>query len=302
MTTKDQEILDRISELKNALLVDRPNKDKPEESKLSELKEHLINKEPGLVTRQWLEKQLPEKFAERFQAMYDELTKAKKTEWLEAMGLDGFASALEKFHEGSKWWPVYLLSGFMGLAVPAFIAILALNLKVLQRGIQKAVSKFFTGRETVLATSDSGRGIRPQNATTVEGREANGAVTGTNTPPDPATLEPLYQKLGQVNRRILVFNKGIKRMASPRELGKLATGIGKVNDAVEASRPETIETLATHVGTLKTVMADFKPGRIPQDLQNTRTETRNLGRTVDELKTSFQQLKEEATRVATVLA
>ncbi|MFB7941554.1 hypothetical protein [Streptomyces sp. NPDC056049] len=296
--SKEQEILDRISELKAALIEARPNpegKNKPELPSL--LKKHLIEAAPKIATEAYLADTVA-----KIKDIHTEVTKAKKTEWLEAMGLDGFAAALEKFHEGNKWWPAYLLAGFVGLAVPAFIAILALNLKVLQRGVQKFVSKLFTGRETVLATSPGGRGIRPQDATTVEGREANGATGTATDPPDPATLEPLYQKLGQVNRRLLVFNKSIKRMVSPRELGKIATAIEKVNKAVGASKPESIDTLVTKVGDIKTAMEDFKPGKIPQDLQNTRTETRNLGSTVDELRASFRKLKEEASRVSAVLA
>lgn len=91
-------------------------------------------------------------------------------------------------------------------------------------------------------------------------------------------------------------------MPSARAIKSSAKGIEAIADALDRITISDVGTMATKAEDLKKAMEDFKPGKIPQDLQNTRTETRNLGRTVDELKTSFQKLKDEALLAARALA
>ncbi|MER5964229.1 hypothetical protein [Streptomyces sp. NPDC002057] len=294
MTTKDQEILDKISELKDALLKDRPNKD-PKEAKLSELKEHLVNQAPKLVTEDWFKTQFTAEYFKKIDDMHQELVKAKKTEWMEAMGLEGFASAVEKFHEGSVWTPVYLLSAFIGLAIPAFLVVLAMNLKEWQRNAQQAIATRLLGRgpePRIIATRENS--LRPgfQSRTDVNRRE-QAAAGGMAAIPETANFEPLRAQLRLLNPLLETFNqhapgfisnfrklpteskatkaaKGVKAVAEAvagvnhQAMPLVASGMGKINGAVRNSDPKKTDAFAKAIGKLKIAMTGLEVDRVPK--------------------------------------
>ncbi|MFD0370507.1 hypothetical protein [Streptomyces sp. NPDC059071] len=278
--------------------------------KIDELKSQLTKADSGnLVTDSHLGSKLPEKWAERFKSMYDELTKAKKSEFLEAMGLDGFGAALEKYYESrggndTKWgW--YLASAIAGLIVPAIGALLVAQMINLSRKLQTLGNP-----DRPVWTGNGNGGFMRQHIDEINRREDrvfNGGAAITDLPNENATrrareeLEKLLEKITAFNRKSGSFRTKFNRMPSARELKRSAKGVEAIAKALEKITPEDVATMATNAGNLKTALDDFKPGKIPQDLQATRTETRNLGRTVDELKTSFQQLKEEVQAVNRVL-
>ncbi|MER5208592.1 hypothetical protein [Streptomyces sp. NPDC002825] len=220
-----------------------------------------------LVTEQFFQKQLPEKWTEHFQSMYDELTKAKKSEFLEAMGLDGFGAALEKYYESRSGadtkWGWYLGSAIVGLMIPAMGVILTAWVVKLQRDIQQLPARLMgntNGR--VLATSNTGRGIRLQNRTDVENREdaAGGNLAAI---PRNANFAPLRYQLQLLNPHLDTFNQhapdfltNIDKLPSARAIAKTAKAVEKINLAVTASNP-------TKVGQLADALEKFDPQKTP---------------------------------------
>ncbi|MFE5631176.1 hypothetical protein ACFQ69_13170 [Streptomyces sp. NPDC056470] len=212
-------------------------------ARISQFKAALIEAEPKILT----ERQLPMNFITKIDDMHKELKKDALTEWAEAAGLDGFAATWEKFKEGENWVP-YLISAFVGLAVPAFLLILATNLKESQRDLQQLFTRFLPGsrRNQILATNDSGRGIGWHTRDHVDRREA-GAVAGLSSLtdlPDPARLRPLQDALGAVNTRIAKFNTEVRKLPSARSLTKIAAAVEKVNTAITAAVPTKMASVA----------------------------------------------------------
>ncbi|CAM5455029.1 hypothetical protein [Streptomyces tanashiensis] len=300
-----------IASLRDALLKDRVDNSDPKNPKtqVSELKEHLVQQAPKLMTEDFFKAQFAPYF-KKFDDMHQELVKAKKTEWMEAAGLGSFAAAVEKFHEDSAWWPVYLVSGFLSLAVPAFLIALALNLKDMQRKIQGGIFNFLgrkwpSLRGQILASVEGGLLPRRQNAQTVRDREGGNlaGVTLTN-PPDPATFDALRQALGNVNRRIINFNKAVAKMKSKAQLDKLATGVEAITRATDAAKPTDIETLAKAIDKLGDAQDKFNPRDIPKPrpLLATADAAKTLAEAGETVTQRFQKLKDDATELARIMA
>ncbi|WP_017239558.1 hypothetical protein [Streptomyces sp. SS] len=225
--------------------------------------------------------------------MYDELTKAKKTEWMEAMGLEGFASAVEKFHEDSVWWPVYAISAFIGLAVPAFLLAVALGLKDTQRKIQGAFfnllgKKWATFTDTIYARQEGKILPRRQRVTDVNENE-RAAGGGMASIPADANFDALRGQLTSLNPELQKFNnhapdfkrnlrgmpslaKATKIADAVKKLGEavdptqtplIAKALGKINEGVTYSDPKKTTAFAKAIGKLKLAMNDFDPTQVP---------------------------------------
>ncbi|MGW8768237.1 hypothetical protein ACWGN5_37820 [Streptomyces sp. NPDC055815] len=289
-------------------------KGKTETFKVSDLKAALISEEPKVVTTALL----PFKFTERFASIYEELQKERWTEYLEGLGLDGFAAAFEKQKEGEADWKNWLTAAIGGLFIPMVGAVIALmfltNFKNFQRGLQKILFNWVLGwiprlgpylRNKILAMEPDGRFPRLQPAQTVRDREA-GNVPGATaaTPPDPSTFDALKRALGDINRRIINFNKAVGKMKSKAQLDKLAKGVEAVTKATDAAKPTDIETLATAIGTLATSQRNFDPKKLPKPrtLANAAKEAERLAKAGDDVKTAFDNLKAAAQAAERVIA
>ncbi|MEU6165426.1 hypothetical protein [Streptomyces tanashiensis] len=292
-----------ITSLRDALLKDRVDNSDPKNPKtqVSELKEHLVQQAPKLMTEDFFTAQFAPYF-KKFDDMHQELVKAKKTEWMEAAGLGSFAAAVEKFHEDSAWWPAYLVSGFLSLAVPALLIALALNLKEFQRTIQGGIFNFLgrwwpSLRGQILASVEGSLIPRPQNGQTVRDREgANLAGVTLTNPPDPATFDALKRALGDINRRIINFNKAVAKMKSKAQLEKLALGVEKITKAVDLAKPDDIEKVAAAIDKLGDAQDKFDPKKLPKarGLASAATEAERLARAGDAVKDAFDALKAAA--------
>lgn len=281
---------------------------------LSDLKRALIAVDPKIVT----ENMLPVHFAERFKTVYEELQKEPWTEYLEAMGLDGFAAAYEKQKEGESAWKDWLLSAITGVFIPMLGAVLALmfltNFKLFQRFLQKVLFNWVLGwipklgpylRDKIFAMEPDSRFPKLQPAQEVKDREAaaGAGVTLTN-PPDPTTFNALRQALGDINRRIINFNKAVAKMKSKAQLDKLATGVEAVTKATDAAKPTDIETLATAIGKLASSQENFNPRKLPKarGLASAATEAERLAKAGDAVKLAFENLKAAAQSAERVIA
>ncbi|GEB56553.1 hypothetical protein [Streptomyces gardneri] len=288
-----------IASLRDALLKDRVDNSDPKNPKtvVSELKEYLVLKSPKIATEEWIKTQFTADFFKKIDDMHQELTKAKKTEWMEAAGLGSFAASLEKFHEGNAWWPVYLVSGFLSLAVPAFLIALAMNLTAFQRTIQGGIfnllSKIKPSLEGKILARPEGGGIipRPQLAADVRARE-NSVLSGLAALPQNADFSGLRTQLEGINPLLATFNQhapafnkefrklpseskatkaglGVKAVADAitgvnhEAMAPIATGMGKITDAVKLSDPKKTSKFADAIGKLKTSMTGLEVDKVP---------------------------------------
>ncbi|MFI0983936.1 hypothetical protein [Streptomyces exfoliatus] len=266
---------------------------------VSKLKKSLIGDPPKILTE---ENAAP--FIKQITDIHEEVVKAPLTEWLEAAGLDGVAAGVEKIYEGKDNWWTYFIAAFLGLAIPAIGLLLVSKFTDWSRLLQ---SKIFGGQ--AYARNEGGTWSR-QDLQAINDRETrvfNGGGIGAIPTADSLRgvreeLEKLTEKITIFNRKAGGFRTKFNKMPSARAIKSSAKGIEAIADALDRITISDVGTMATKAEDLKKAMEDFKPGKIPQDLQNTRTETRNLGRTVDELKTSFQKLKDEALLAARALA
>ncbi|MEU2115253.1 hypothetical protein ABZ567_06310 [Streptomyces sp. NPDC016459] len=236
----------------------------------SALKKHLIDDVPKIVTENFVESYLSAAFGQ-IKEIHKEVVKNPVSEYWEAAGFEGIAAGVEKLYEGEsigtalKYWTSTIAGAIAALLLGALGVLFVANVQFIQRSVQAAISKFFTGRETVLATSNSGRGIRPQDLNTVQGRAAaaGGGLANLTDPPNPTVLNPLFEKLGAVNRRILVFNNGVRKLPSARSLAKTAEGVEKVNTAIAAANAEKIELVAEKADKLVKALKDYDPKKVP---------------------------------------
>ncbi|WP_329117190.1 hypothetical protein [Streptomyces sp. NBC_01353] len=318
------EISKQISDLRSALLENRVD-EKTGKTQLSELKEYLVQTSPKIVTEDWVKTTFAPYF-KKIDEMHQELTKAKKTEWMEAMGLGSFAAAVEKWHENNAWWPVYLFSGFMSLAVPAFLIALALNFKNLQRGLQtrlfdRLAGRFPTLRNQVIAGGPGGILPRLQDRDVVRQRE-EAAGGGMAAIPRNADFEPLRRQLEALNPELLKFNNrapsfirefrklpkenaatkaaaGVKKIADAirdvdhGQMQPVATGVNKINNAMRNADPKKIEKVAKATAKLKLATTGFNPDRIPKagPLQDAATAAGNLARQIGPLDRALAGLR-----------
>ncbi|WP_329281930.1 hypothetical protein [Streptomyces sp. NBC_00691] len=244
-------------------------------TEITALKTYLTKSDSSpLVTEQYLQKQLPEQWTERFKSMYDELTKAKKSELLEAMGLDGFGAALEKFYENSEnpdnKWGWYLASAVAGLMIPAMGLILTAWVIKIQRDIQQLPARLMGNADgRVLATSDTGRGIRLQNRTDVENRE-DAAAGGMASVPRNANFDALRAQLEAINPHMREFNTlagpfrtKFNELPKASAMAKAADAVGRINTAVKEADPAKIGTVATAAEALVKAVKDYDPKKVP---------------------------------------
>ncbi|MET7759036.1 hypothetical protein ABZT27_30675 [Streptomyces sp. NPDC005389] len=244
-------------------------------TEITALKTYLTKSDASpLVTEQYLQKQLPEQWTERFKSMYDELTKAKKSELLEAMGLDGFGAALEKFYENREnpdnKWGWYLASAVAGLMIPAIGLILTAWVIKIQRDIQQLPARLMGNPDgRVLATSDTGRGIRLQNRNDVETRE-EAAGGGLASIPQNANFDALRAQLEGLNPHLKEFNTqagpfrtNVKGLPKASAMVKAADAVGRINTAVKEADPTRIEAVAKAIEALVKAVKDYDPKKVP---------------------------------------
>ncbi|MEU7038070.1 hypothetical protein ABZ958_30945 [Streptomyces sp. NPDC046237] len=256
--------------------------------------------------------------------IHEEVSKAVSTEFLEGMGLDGFAAALEKLWEGKNIVP-YVVSALLGLLVPAIGVYLAGKLNQISRDIQQVRNP----DRQILATDENGD-IRPQNRDDVERRERRIANGGTSLAdiPETANFDNLRNQLTTLNPHLEKFNdlapafirefrklpseskatkaaSGVKKIAEavaqvePTTMQPVATGIGKIKDAVATADPRKITKVAQAVGKLQTAMDGFEPNRLPDAtrIQSSADAMKNLTRETGNLRT---KLREFASTVQTL--
>lgn len=281
--------------------------------KITNLRNYLTKVDDGsLVTNQHLKQQLPEKFAERFQSMYDELTKAKKSEFLEAMGLDGFGAALEKYYESRSGadtkWGYYLASAVVGLAIPAIGVMLAAQLVNISRKLQTLGNP-----DRPVITGNGNGGFMRQHIDDINAREDrvfNGGSGIADIPRD-ANFDPLREQLERLTPKLTAFNQAagpfttnFRNLPKESQLNKAAAGIEKVSRAASEAKPTDIKAVARATNKLVNAQRNFDPKKLPKarGLASSAAAAERLAKAGDDVATAFTNLKNKAEETARVLA
>ncbi|MFE2555226.1 hypothetical protein ACFXGT_04215 [Streptomyces sp. NPDC059352] len=246
---------------------------------------------------------------EKIEDIHKEVVKAPITEWLEAAGLDGIAAGVEKIAEGTDWktYLPYFAFAIGGFLLPLLGIMFLANFKEWQRNTQQWIARVILRRgdnPNIIAMSDNGRrpDILPRGH--VEGREGAAGQAILTNPPAASTFDELKQALGQINRRIINFNKAVAKMKSAAALKKLAGGVEAVTKATDAANPTEIETLAKAIDKLGDAQDKFDPKKLPKarGLASAATEAERLAKAGDAVKLAFDNLKAAAQAAERVIA
>ncbi|MER5308188.1 hypothetical protein ABT034_10415 [Streptomyces sp. NPDC002773] len=274
---------------------------KKEKHYVSALKKALIDEEPKIITTHLL----PFEFTKRFAEMYEELQKEKSSELLEAFGLDGFAAAWEKFKEGHEARWEYMRWAVAGIIVPMTIGALVLVFrKAILEGFRQLQYKMPGLGGKAVTLNERQTWFTRMTKDQIRGRDDAALGIGQTETRNPADLDPLKEALGQVNRRIINFNKAIRQMKSASALKKLAGGVEAVTKATDAAKPTDIETLAKAIDKLGDAQDKFDPKKLPKarGLASAATEANRLADAGNAVKLAFDNLKAAAQAAERVIA
>ncbi|MEU3396205.1 hypothetical protein [Streptomyces filamentosus] len=300
MTTKEQEILDKISELKAALIEGRPDpkstKEAPKPDLPSLLKHHLINVDQKVTTQDFITKHFAEALGQLKQA-HEEVV---KTPWQEIMELLGFDKLYKGFEE--------ILKGGFAAAVPALLLGLTQVLLPLiaivvgaaaLAGSRWLMTKLLNGD---VITMNGPRGpFARENAQVVQQREAriaNGGTSLADLVSDPANadrarrlreqLVPLNKAVDRFDRLAPTFLESFAKLPGERKATKAATAVGKISDAVNAVNRVALKEVVEGYEKLNKAIDDHQPTKIPKE-----TELAGVARKMNDLATETQTLRDK---------
>ncbi|MFF8804371.1 hypothetical protein [Streptomyces omiyaensis] len=311
-----EDLSSEIAALKEALLYDQTTvlakydtdhqvKDPDKQPKdevfwVSKIKSSLIDERPRIVT----DAMLPFDFVPRFAEMYEELQKEKSTELLEAFGLDGIASAVEKFHEGHEARREYLAVAIAGILVPMAIGALVIVFrKAILTGFRELQYRLAPDSKA-FALNDGQTWFQRMTKDQIKTREDAAAGVTAGDPPNPEDLGPLKQALGDINRRIINFNKAVAQMKTKGQLERLAKGVEAVTKATDLAKPTEIETLAAAIDKLGDAQDKFNPRDVPKPrpLKAAADAAQSLADAGQSVSERFAKLKEDATELVRIMS
>ncbi|MFJ7127646.1 hypothetical protein [Streptomyces sp. NPDC098101] len=314
--TKEQEILDKISELKAALIDARPDPEDAKKPKLpSLLKNHLINVAPKIATENFIK----EFFAATISKIEDIHTEATKNQWTEFMEATpiagGFAAALEKWfeskEEGAKVaWQNWL---FAALAGALMIGLLPAIKGLIVNGWRYAQTRGDDSKRIWTKNPDGGWGRETLAAVNQrEQRVWNGGTSLADLVSDPANAtraEALRKKLVPLNKAMDRFNKLAPTFQTlfgklPREAKaeKAASAVKKISDAVNLVNRVALKEVTEGLEKLNLAMDGFQPSKLPKEpelagqaraMNSLAKETGTLRQKFIELRGTVQSLDQE---------
>ncbi len=318
--TKEQEILDKISDLKAALLEERANPKGDKEPKLpSLLKDHLVNVAPKIATEEFLSGFLKDwtDAYDKIKQIHTEVSKHKTTEMLEMLGLNSIAAVHEKYQEAKEdptvVWKDWLWGAIGGavllVAIPALTLFFAGQLLALSRTIQTwrpfgdNSPQARAGRR-ILAGNGNG-GLSPQTLGAVNQREArvfNGGTSLADLVSDPANaqqaetlaraLEKLNPQVERFEAKAPSFLDSFKRLPKQSKAEKAVTVLDLVGDAIKKVNAVKLKKIADGLEKLNGELDRFQPTKLPTDTQlgNTAQAMSDLATQTGTLREKFQGL------------
>ncbi|MFI8289267.1 hypothetical protein ACIGBL_08950 [Streptomyces sp. NPDC085614] len=141
--------------------------------------------------------------------------------------------------------------------------------------------------------------IEAAGRTPAGGGAGDGGGAGANHP-SPETLETLRSKLAEVNPKLDVFNREIRKVPKARELTKTASAVEKVNTAIAASDAPQITAVAKATGKLASAQRHFDPRKLPKarSLSSAAQAAERLARAGGDVAQAFNTLKLRAREAA----
>ncbi|MEV4330352.1 hypothetical protein AB0K02_07380 [Streptomyces sp. NPDC049597] len=277
--------------------------------KVADLRSYLTKvDEHKLVTDGHLKAQLPKDFIAKFDEMHQELKKEPWTEYLEGMGLDGFAAALEKRFEKNADWMNWLAAAVVGLAVPAIGVMLAAQLVNISRKLQTLGNP-----DRPVITGNGSGGFMRQHIDDINAREDrvfNGGSGIADIPRD-ANFDPLREQIERLTPKLAAFNEAagpfntnFRNLPKESQLNKAAAGIEKVSKAASEAKPTDIKAVARATNKLANAQRNFDPKKLPKarGLASSAAAAERLAKAGDDVATAFTNLKNKAEETARVLA
>lgn len=253
------ELSKEITELRAALLMDRPDPksttESPKPNLPSELKDHLVNHAPKLATEAFVTSFITSHFAEalkQIKEIHTEATKNPWTEFLEATPLAAFAPALEKFFESREdkevqWWQ-WLLAAIVGgvllVLLPA-IKGLAVNIgRKIQTRDRRGNAQVPRDERPIWSRNADG-GWSRQQIGQVEARERRQWEGGSGIADLPRTanfdalrgqLTSLNPELEKFNSHAPDFKRNLRGMPSLGKATKIADAVKKLGEAIDPTQ------------------------------------------------------------------
>ncbi|MFD6364838.1 hypothetical protein ACFWFX_34115 [Streptomyces roseolus] len=319
--TKEQEILDRISDLKAALLEERTDPKGDKEPKLpSLLKDHLVNVAPKIATEEFLSGFLKDwtDAYDKIKQIHTEVSKHKTTEMLEMLGLNSIAAVHEKYQEAKEdptvAWKDWLWGAIGGavllVAIPALALFFAGQLLNLSRTIQTwrpfgdNSPEARAGRR-ILAGNGNG-GVSLQTLGAVNQREQRVFMGGTSladlvsNPANAQQAETLAKALEKLNPQVERFDAkapsfldSFKRLPNQSKADKAATVLGTMGEAIKKVNAVKLKKIADGLEKLNSELDKFQPTKLPTETQlgNTAQAMSNLATQTGTLREKFQDLQ-----------
>ncbi|MEU2654659.1 hypothetical protein ABZ615_04975 [Streptomyces sp. NPDC007325] len=331
--SKEQEILDKISELKDALIKARPDPDSKDKKATlpSLLKDHLINAAPKIATEELLSGFLKDwtDAYDKIKQIHVEVTKHKTTEMLEMLGLNSIAAVHEKYQEAQEdptvAWKDWLWGAIGGavllVAIPALALFFTGQLVNLSRTIQTwrpfgdNSPEARAGRR-ILAGNGNG-GLAPQTLSAVNQREArvwNGGTSIADLVGDPANaqnaetlaraLEKLNPQVERFEAKAPSFLNSFKRLPNQSKADKAATVLETMGEAIKKINATKLKKIADGLEKLNKELDTFQPTKLPTDTQlgNTAQAMSNLATQTGTLRDKFRELRGSISSLDQVIA
>ncbi|MFE9736804.1 hypothetical protein [Streptomyces sp. NPDC006477] len=321
--TKEQEILDKISELKAALLQDRPNEKDKAKSQLSELKEHLVNQPPKLVTDSSLRSVLQEVLADAFskiKEIHTEVTKHKKTEMLEMLGLGSIAAVHEKYQESKldpqvawKDWLYAAIGGaFLLVVLPALAFFFRSKIVDLFRRAQARGDE-----NRPVWTGNGNGGFHRERLRDVNDREQrvwNGGTSLADLVGNPTNVEQtrkLREQLEKLNPELLKFNQqapsflqSFGKLPKESKATKAANALRTMAGAIKEVNARKLVKIAEGLERLNLALDEFQPTKLPKeaDIAGTASAMNNLANETQTLREKFNGLRSTISSLDQVIA
>ncbi len=258
-----------------------------------------------LVTETFLSSELTKQLAPLIKDIKDihqEVVNPLKVELLQQLGMDHLAAAVKKVTEGNPAAWLYFAGAVGGILVPIIGAAMLLSATnvVSNWARNRMEGSGEPGNRRRILARDENQELRLQNRTDVEQRErnVNGAGSIANLP-SAASLEPLRAKLAEMTPVIQAFNKEVAKLPNGREITRIASALGKLDQASRAVDPHILKDVAGGIRSVKGALKNFNPSLIPKsgEMKSAAGAARTLNSAVRPLATSLTGLRDRMREV-----
>lgn len=301
--SKEQEILDKISELRAALIEARPpDPDGKSKANLPSLfKHHLVNVAPKVTTQDFIENHFKEAL-DQLKAAHEEVVKSPWQEIMELLGFDKVYKGIEEVFKNGLTAALPAL--ILGLT-QALLPLIAIVVAAAALAGSRALMKRMLNGDVITMRGPNGPFSR-ENATVVEQRErriANGGTSIADLVSDPANaqqaetlaraLEKLNPQVERFEAKAPSFLNSFKRLPNQSKADKAVTVLQTLGEAIKKVNATKLKKIADGLEKLNKELDTFQPTKLPTDTQlgNTAQAMSNLATQTGTLRDKFRDLR-----------